>query len=221
MARYALAAGLSIAAVGGVLGLLYYLNHYGGGGSGGCTPPDVAAYTDGTCPANYVADPSSPGCCMPQGSGGAFVLELGGDVGSLSLNCPGQCDELDMLFQTSGGTPGGKVIFYVSTTGPSNWTPMLDCCYASSGFTNVQATADAFGEVSMRVSSCNVTWSAGGWNYVALCDLVNGQSQTVYVVAVDYTTGVYSNVLVLNPTCSGAPNNGCCNPGCPGGEGIW
>jgi hypothetical protein len=209
-------------AVGAAVGIAYLLTQVQGcggdtpvdcGGGTCCAEGDVCESQCANCACSGY-EPDTPGCCKPQ-SGGSLIFAIGGETGSLAINCNecavncgvspcAVCN--DLVLQVSGATNNGEVEFFLSDTEPEqgDWSPLLNPITDEPAIVQ----ADAFGNVSLPWSSCylQALQAGGGGPSFGVCPGAGEEPATVYMVAQDLTTGDYSDVITLTGNCGGT----CC-----------
>ena len=147
-----------------------------------CGSPDVAENANGTCPENYVPDPTSPGCCKPSVPGSGLIFVLNQQTGSVSV----QGDVgLPLYFGATGATANGPVWVAWGNSPSEMYVPIGDASYL--------ALADDYG--GLNVTSC-VGALLALWESVGTC---SGAALTnpFYLALYDSGSQSLSNVLVV------------------------
>lgn len=160
-----------------------------------CPENDVCPNSNGVCPTGYEADENYPGCCVSTTREGEFLFEISGQSGSVEFTCPCELSSPDLVFQCVNATPNGLVSFYISST-DGNWQTLDECL--ENGCPALTATADAYGNVSLPVYSCQLIGSGGS---LQPCAFNQPNPNVVYLVAYDNTSKTYSDVIVMTATC--------------------
>jgi hypothetical protein len=153
------------------------------------------------------------------GGGGPVLFSISGQVGSLSLNCACAPVDNDLTLQVAQATPGGVVQFFLAIVAPDSgdWIPLQQFTGPGGGQAPVEATADAYGDVSLSVTSCELLVIAPSGTPLGGCGnptcypvagciypLCGGPpaGTPLYLVALDTQSGTYSNVIVVTPSCN-------------------
>lgn len=112
----AVAAGVTAIGAAAVLAFVLTRPKPGGGDGTECPADDVAASSDGSCPAGYTPDSTSPGCCTPTTGycvGGATPCTSNSDCSTCERCIGGCCGTLVpssvQITSNNGGTQGEAV----------------------------------------------------------------------------------------------------------------